>query len=227
MLNAPSSLLSFPLSICSPVHLSFFPSIHLPIPRFVHLIYLSIPHSICPCIDPFIHVFLNLSIHPFIRPPIHLSIHQSAHPSSHWYTHPSIHSVGISFLTIRCPRFTMHQQNRSDSQALDYVRLMTERPKAAIRSENDSTSLAMEPDACGMSQMTYNKQLVRPKSCRTQGGEGESRPITAKHKLRAKSAHPRLIPATTPVNTNASTLQLQVRMMMITMMTMTVNGRMV
>ncbi|XP_031550659.1 regulator of G-protein signaling 22-like [Actinia tenebrosa] len=108
-----------------------------------------------------------------------------------------------------CPRFTMHQQNRSDSQALDYVRLMAERPRTAVRSENDSTSLAQEPDACGMSQMTYKKQLIRPKSCRTQGGEGESRPITAKQKLRAKSAHPRLIPATTPVNTNASTIQLQ------------------
>ena len=139
------------------------------------------------------------------------------HPSFPRICFPSIYSV-VSFLPIRCPRFTMHQQNRCESKALDYMRLMTERPKTAIKGENDSTSLAQEPDACGMSQMTYNKQLVRPMSCKMQGADGESRPVTAKQKLRAKSAHPRLIPATTPVNTNASTLQLQVRMMMTTMM---------
>jgi hypothetical protein len=106
----------------------------------------------------------------------------------------------------------MHQQSRSDSQALDYVRLVTEIPKSFTRREHESTNLSLEPDACGMSQMTYNKQLVRPKSSREQEQGEASRPITAKHKLRAKSAHPRLIPAATPVNTNASTFQLQVMM---------------
>lgn len=106
----------------------------------------------------------------------------------------------------------MHQQNRGDPKSLDYTRIFDDVPKSVITRENGSTSVTLDPDTCGMSQVTYTKQLLRPQSSRphAQNDSDGSRPLTAKHRKRAKSAHPRLIPATTPVDTNASTVQLQV-----------------
>ncbi|XP_032220371.2 uncharacterized protein LOC5519668 isoform X2 [Nematostella vectensis] len=129
-----------------------------------------------------------------------------------------------------CPRFTMHQQRRRvRGFDLEYNRLMAERPKSCFRRVNELSNLPQEPESCGLSRITCAqnsvtcsqvsaqgsqdsircaKQWMRPQSSRVPMGE-KARPVTAKKRIRSKSAHPRLIPASTPMHTNASTTQLQ------------------
>lgn len=121
----------------------------------------------------------------------------------------SFHWTRFLLLLVRCPRFTVHQQHRRTNMELDYLKLVKQR-LSCVRRLNEISNVPQCEIHDGLHQVTPSTIRVRPHSSVMPNDSGRSQPQTSKSILRSKSAHPRLIQPYTPVQTNASTLQLQV-----------------
>lgn len=113
----------------------------------------------------------------------------------------------------RCIRFTMHQQRHSHCRDLEYNRLRKERPKSCVKRESALSNLPQVPAHTGLAQVLPGRAVARPQSSTV---KPSTRHQTSRPQLRAKSAHPRLLQAPKYVHTNASTKQLQVSYVVLT-----------
>ena len=111
-------------------------------------------------------------------------------------------------MSLRCIRFTMHQQRTSHCGDLEYNRLSKERPKSCVKRENALSNLPQVPVHMGLSQVLPNKTVTRPQSSYVNKTGIQHQ--TSRPQVRAKSAHPRLLQPPKYMHTNASTKQLQV-----------------
>ena len=105
----------------------------------------------------------------------------------------------------------MHQQQRRISAKYDnYENLVRQRLLSCAQKTNVLSNVPQRMLHKGLDEVTPNRALVRPHSSLL-GTSGRQKPQTSKPILRAKSAqYPRLVKSTTPVQTNASDLQLRV-----------------